>query len=44
LKVQGSLCGIDHLHSGPESVHAGADDAKCRVLAMFVRCAGKLSA
>jgi hypothetical protein len=44
LKIESSLSGIDQLHSELESVHAGADDAKCRIALVFALGAGKLLA
>jgi hypothetical protein len=44
LKIQSSFSGIDHLHSGHQSVDAGGDDAKSGTLAMLMRRTHKPSA
>jgi hypothetical protein len=44
LKIESSLSGIDQLHSELESVHADADDPKCRIVPVFALRARKLLA
>ena len=44
LKIDCSLCGIDHLHAGQESIGAYRNDAKSGVTVMFVRRMFKLLA
>jgi hypothetical protein len=44
LKIQGFLCGIDHLRASQKSIDSDGDDAKCGIAVSPARGAVKLRA